>query len=134
VDFAQSAWKCVCRKILGTPYLCRRFVARVLGPCLLGPCLLVPRSPFQFSSLHYLGRLSPSLIRGGDIYYRRLFKWTAIRENEIVSGTAEWPGVIGFLGLTRPMFPWGRLYFVLDAKSDPNPFHKGEYPLLRGVN
>ena len=35
--------------------------------------------------------------------------------------------------LKRFLFPWERLYFILDANSDSNPFRKGEYALLRYI-
>jgi len=70
-------------------------------------------------------------LRGGVLRYRRLFKWRTIPEDDIVSARVVWGPFIGSMRLKRFVFPWGRLYFVLDANSDPNPFHRGEFPLLR---
>lgn len=71
------------------------------------------------------------VLRNGVLRYRRLFKWTILRKDEIVSARVECSSLVGSIRLKRFLFPWGRLYFVLDANSDPNPFHKGDYPLLR---
>ena len=69
-------------------------------------------------------------VRGDVLRYRRLFKWTIIPEGDIVSARVVCGGV-GSMRLKRFVFPWGRLYFVLDANSEPNPFRKEEFPLLR---
>jgi hypothetical protein len=121
------------------------FLAKLWGPllCVVGSLLVFGEdfpsrrfllaSPFLIAAL-FGASLAILEARDGVFYYRRLFKWTPIRDDEIVSGRVEWPPVIGSMRLNRLMFPWGRLYFVLDANSDPNPFHKGEYALLRYIN
>jgi hypothetical protein len=38
----------------------------------------------------------------------------------------EWPSVIGSIRLNRYLFPWGSLYFILDANSDRNRLRGGE--------
>ena len=70
-------------------------------------------------------------LRDGVLRYRRLITWTILRKDEIVSARVECSSLVGSIRLKRFLFPWGRLYFVLDANLDPNPFHKGDYPLLR---
>jgi hypothetical protein len=70
-------------------------------------------------------------LRDGVLRYRRLFNWTILRKDEIVSARVECSSLVGSIRLKRFLFPWGRLYFVLDANLDPNPFHRGDYPLLR---
>jgi hypothetical protein len=121
------------------------FLVKLWGPllCVVGSLLIFGEdfpsrrfllaSPFLIAAL-FGASLAILEVRNGVLYYRRLFKWTPIRENEIVSGRVEWPPVIGSIRLNRFVFPWGRLYFVLDASSDPNPFHKGEYALFRYIN
>jgi hypothetical protein len=69
-------------------------------------------------------------LRGSDLYYARLFKWKKIPDDEIIGGKVEWPPVIGSVRLKRFMFPWGRLYFVLDQNLKMNPLHRGDYALL----
>jgi hypothetical protein len=68
-------------------------------------------------------------VRGDVLRYRRLFKWTTIPEGDIVSARVVSP-LTGSIRLKKLLFPWGRLYFVLDANLDPNPFRKGEYRLI----
>ncbi len=121
------------------------FLAKLWGPlfCVVGSLLVfgedfpsrrfVLAFPFLIAAL-FGASLAILEVRDGVFYYRRLFKWTPIRDGEIVSGRVEWPPLIGSIRLKRLMFPWGRLYFVLDASSDPNPSHKGEYALLRYIN
>ena len=89
-------------------------------------------SPFLVAGL-FGASLAIVQLRDGVLRYRRLFKWTIIPEGEIVSARVVWPPFIGSIRLKRSLFPWGRLYFILDANSDPNPFRKGEYPLLRYI-
>ena len=72
-------------------------------------------------------------VRDGVVSYRRLFRWTRISKDEIVSAGVAWPPFIGSIRLNRYLFPWGRLYFLLDQSSNPNPFGKGEYPMLRYI-
>jgi hypothetical protein len=121
------------------------FLAKLWGPliCVVGSLLVFGR---DFSSLDFLlafpfllaalfgAFLAILEVRDGVLYYRRLLKWTALQDSEIVSGRVEWPPVIGSVRLNKFMFPWGKLYFVLDASSDPNPFHRSEYPLLHRIN
>ena len=73
-------------------------------------------------------------VGGGGIRYRRLFRWTLIHEDEIVSARTVWGGFIGAIRLKRRMFPWGSLYFVLDASSNSNPFRRSESALLRRLS
>jgi hypothetical protein len=70
-------------------------------------------------------------VRGGVLRYKRLFRWTTIREHEIKEARPEWPPFIGSIRFNRLLFPWGRLYFVLDANLNANPFGKGDFALLR---
>jgi hypothetical protein len=65
---------------------------------------------------------------------RRLFKWKEKRFEEVVSAKAEWQPFIVSLQLSKPILPWGRLYFVLDKNTESNPFWRGEFPILRCLN
>jgi hypothetical protein len=69
-------------------------------------------------------------VRDGVVRYRRLVGWRPIARGEVVEARIEWAPFLGSIRLSRFVFPGGRLYFVLDANSNPNPFRKGEYPLL----
>ena len=70
-------------------------------------------------------------VRGGVLRYRRLRKWKTINRDEIVAARMEWGPIFASVRLKRFLFPWGRLYFVLDGPSVP--FQK-EYRLLNYVN
>jgi hypothetical protein len=70
-------------------------------------------------------------LRDGVLRYRRLFQWTTIPHGEIVAAGVIWHPLIGYVRLKRPIFPWGRLYFVLDKNLRPNPFRPGDYALLQ---
>jgi hypothetical protein len=70
-------------------------------------------------------------VRDDVVRYRRLIKWTTLPTEEIVSARVEAAPLAGSVRLNRFLFPWGRLYFVLDAKSTLNPFRTEEYPMLR---
>lgn len=82
----------------------------------------------------FAGSIAIVQVRNGAVYYKRLFRWTIIPESQIMDARVEWPRAIGSLRLKRFLFPWGRLYFVLDSATDPNPFREGTYPLLRLLN
>jgi hypothetical protein len=73
-------------------------------------------------------------VRDGVLRYRRLFKWATIPADEIVGARLEWPPVIGSIRLKRFLFPWGRLYFILDKSTESSPFRRGEFPLVRHLN
>jgi len=89
---------------------------------------LLDASPLLFAAC-FGASLAIVELRGDVLRYRRLFKWTVIPEGDIVSARVVWG--VGSMRLKRFVFPWGRLYFVLDRNPDPNPFHWAEFPLLR---
>ena len=114
-------------------------LARLLLPLIL----LVPTIGFGVGTWRFLFAL-PLIIAAlfgmsiatleahdGVLRYRRFLKWTTIRDDEIVATGVLWHPFIGYLRLTRPVFPWGRLYFALDENLDSNPFRRGDYALLR---
>lgn len=117
------------------------FLTKIWGPLiLLGACFVV----FGRDLLSWRFLLAVPLIlaacfaeslavvrlKDGILSYRRIIKWTKIAENEIVTARTEWPPFIGSLSLTKYVFPWGKLYFVLDGNSEPNPLRPGKYPLV----
>jgi hypothetical protein len=69
-------------------------------------------------------------VHGSELRYRRLLKWRPIHASQIVSARVEAPPVIGSIRLTKFLFPWGRLYFALDANKRSNPLSEGIYPLV----
>jgi hypothetical protein len=118
------------------------FFAKVLGPawCVFVSLLLITGHFPSWNFLHALPFLIAALfgaslaileVRNGVLRYRRLFKWTIILEGEIANARAVCPPLVASMRLKRFVFPWGRLYFVLDKNAHPNPFHRGEFPLLR---
>jgi hypothetical protein len=106
------------------------------GLLIVGSDVLNRRSllalPLFFASL-FTASIASFELRDGIFRYKRLFKWNTIPDNAIVDARIEWPPVLGSVRLKRFMFPWGRLYFVLDGNTNPNPFLGGEYPLLRAL-
>ena len=90
----------------------------VLVPLLLGI--------FFYASLAVLE------IPDGTIRYRRLFAWKKVDYDEIIESGVSWVVAgIGYLRLKRFVFPWGKLYFVLDQNE--KLFGRGAYPLLRYI-
>ena len=70
-------------------------------------------------------------VRDGTLRYKRFITWTTIRDDEIMAAGITLPAFIGYVRLNRFIFPWGRLYFALDADSNPNPFRPADHALLR---
>src|SRR5215475_14135173 len=71
-------------------------------------------------------------IPDGTVRYRRLFRWTTVPYDEIVESGTSWAVAgIAYLRLKRFVFPWGKLYFVLDRNE--KVFGGGAYPLLRYI-
>jgi hypothetical protein len=66
-------------------------------------------------------------VRSGNLRYRRLFRWRPLSKGEIVDVRVDLPHFVGSLRLHRFVFPWGRLYFVLDQSLSP---FRTETPLL----
>jgi len=65
-------------------------------------------------------------IPDGTIRYRRLFKWRELPYAEIVSCDVSRVGVgIGYIRLKYFLWPWGKLYFILDKHMG-----RGRLPLL----
>lgn len=115
------------------------FLVRIGGPLLLVmiaillfgkdyPTLrFLPAVPLLLAAL--LGTTVANVeVSDSGIRYRRLARWTTVPKKELVSARSELPGLVGSLQLRRYVFPWGRLYFVLDAV--PVPFGKSRSPLL----
>jgi hypothetical protein len=73
-------------------------------------------------------------VRDQMIRYRRFFKWTEIQCAEVIRAGRVWPPFIGYIKLQRFVFPWGRVYFVLDKNTETNPIERGSFPLLRYLN
>lgn len=71
-------------------------------------------------------------VRNGSLQYRRLFKWKRIKGEDIIGANVVWGPVLASVRLKRKVFPWGRLYFVLDG-SLSSPFQTGEYRLLNYI-
>jgi hypothetical protein len=88
--------------------------------------------PFSLLVAFHLS-LAVVRIRDGSIWYRRWLKWVPIDPADVVSSGVTWPSFIGYVRLRRFLFPWGRLYFVLDPNLQPNPFRRGDYAILNFV-
>ena len=113
------------------PILCAGVSLLILDEGFTGPhCLLA--LPFLVGAL-FAASLAIIELRDGVLRCKRLIGWTTIPKSEIVNIRIEWPPIIGSLRLKRFLFPWGRLYFVLDSNIDSNPFKEGTYPLLQSI-
>ncbi|SRR5713226_1239940 len=84
--------------------------------------------PFVLISIFHLS-LAVVQVRDGMLRYRRFLKWTGIQKEEVVSSGAFF--MFGYMRLNHYVFPWGKIYFVLDRNVNPNPFQKPDFPLLR---
>lgn len=78
----------------------------------------------------FMASLAILEISSGALRYKRFFRWKGIEEGDIVRSGCLWPPFIGYIKLTRFVFPWGRIYFALDGNLQSNPFRRGQYPLL----
>jgi len=86
-----------------------------------------------FLGIFFYASLAVLEIPDGTIRYRRLLAWKKVDYDEIVESGVSWlVAGIGYLHLKRFVFPWGKLYFVLDQNE--KLFGRGEqYPLLRYI-
>ena len=77
--------------------------------------------------------LSLAVVRldNGVLRYQRFLAWTVLPRDEVLSSGVAWHPFIGYIRPKRLVFPWGRLYFVLDPNLNANPFKPGDYALLR---
>jgi len=91
--------------------------------------LLVPITLFLMGS--FSSSLAIIQCLDKNLRYKRFLKWKPIALDEVVSSGALWPPFIGYIRFKQFVFPWGRLYFVLDTNTQANPFRRGEYPILR---
>jgi len=99
------------------------------GPHLLSARLFVIAAFLLFAL--FMLSLAVMEVRDGTIRYCRLFKWRTITKEEISEVRVEWEPFIASMRLRKYLLPWGRLYFLLDANSNTNPFGKGKYPLIK---
>jgi len=89
--------------------------------------LLVP----LIFGIFFYASLAVLEIPDGMVRYRRLFRWRRVTYEEIVEPGTSWHFGIAYLRLKRFVFPWGKLYFVLDQNE--KLFGRGAYPLLRYI-
>jgi hypothetical protein len=130
--------------VTGSPELDSRagpvFVIKVYAPVILSVGLIgslgsgwvVGRLLFDLPmalAVAFLLSLARVDVRDRRIRYRRFFKWVNLDPAEIVSSGATWPPFIGYIRLSRYLFPWRKLYFVLDRNRASNPFRR-DYALL----
>jgi hypothetical protein len=85
--------------------------------------------PLTLGMLFYAS-LAVLQIPDGTIRYRRLLQWQRLPYDEVVECGVSIFG-IGYLRLKRFHFPWGKLYFVLDAND--RLFGRGTHPLLHYI-
>jgi hypothetical protein len=81
---------------------------------------------FVFLLSMFRASLAVIEIPDGTIRYRRVFKWRELPYAEIVSCDVSRAGVgIGYIRLKYFLWPWGKLYFILDEHMG-----RGRLPLL----
>ena len=118
------------------------FVLKYYTPLLLfGSTSIFWNSHFRFGALIILiplvigllfhASLAVLQVPDGKIRYRRLFKWKKLRFDEISGGGEFGVWGIGYIRLNKFVLPWGKLYFVLDAKG--KLFGHDDYLLLRFI-
>jgi hypothetical protein len=93
----------------------------------------LPALPLLLAAF-FLVSLAVVEVSNGVVRYRRLLKWREILREDILRVRIIWPPFIGSIKLKQFVFPWGRLYFVLDKNTEPIPFRRGEFPLVRFLN
>lgn len=117
----------------------KAFLAKVWGPILLVAAAVgvfgrdfPHRLPLMMVPLlvaAIFGASAATLrVYNGDLQYRRLLTWKTIRRDEVLGVSIFWAPVLGSIRLTRTVYPWGRLYFILDG-STYHLFQKPEYRL-----
>ena len=85
-----------------------------------------------FLGICFCASLAVLEIPDGTVRYRRFLRWTRVPYEEIVESGTSWAVFsIGYLRLKRFVFPWGKLYFVLDQNE--KLVWRGAYPLLRYI-
>lgn len=78
----------------------------------------------------FLMSLSKVEAQPGGLQLRSFFRWKTIRYEEIRECGIAFGPLIGFLKLNRLVFPWGRVYFVLDGSLYTNPLRNPDSALL----
>src|SRR5882724_6104542 len=119
------------------------FVLKYYAPIILfGGTLVFWSVGFRWAQLIFLvplilgmlfyASLAVLQIPDGTICYRRLLRWRKLTYDEVVECGISW-GIfgIGYLRLKSFLFPWGKLYFVLDQNE--KLFGRGTYPLVRYI-
>ena len=103
------------------------FLKGVISLIWLGLAQALYRSPWKVvfmvpPILMALFHLSLAVVQFGPngLRFRRFLNWKTVDQSEIVSVGLTWPYFIGFVRLNRFLFPWGRLYFVLDKTLERN--------------
>jgi hypothetical protein len=94
------------------------------GFCGFGIALFTRAHPFVsgFITLGFCGLGSFFLtvarvkLEGGEIRYRRLFRWDAIAYSDVRECGEPW--VFGYIRPHRYAFPWGSIYFARPNSSD----------------
>jgi hypothetical protein len=130
--------KTVLRSKPANVFLAKFWIPFLFGGIAVAMCsgdLFFPRSlflasPFIAGVLFFFSLAVLEIQEGGVARYRRLFSWREIPFDDIVDARVEVPPVIASVRCRKFLFPWGRLYFVLDRNLDSNLFHEGEYALL----
>lgn len=114
----------------GVPFLCAVFAIELLtdhGNFFIRNLFLA--CPFIIAALFGVS-VAAVEISGGVVRYRRFLRWKEITPEKMACVRIEWAPFLGSIQLKKLIFPWGRLYFVLDRNLSPNPFAPGKYPLL----
>jgi hypothetical protein len=110
----------------GPVFLIKLYAPLILSTALIGWWEML-RSRGDLAVAFHLS-LALVEVRGGQIRYRRFFKWVSLDPAQIISSGTTWPPFIGYIRLNRYLFPRRKLYFVLDRNRASNPFGEGISP------
>src|SRR5688572_21479433 len=88
--------------------------------------------PFALAAF-FLATLVELRIQNGGISYRRFVSWVRVEDGDILATDLAAVPIVGRMSLRRPVLPWGRVYFVLDAPRRRGLFERGEYQLVTAL-
>ena len=97
------------------------------------PRTLILAAPFALFACFSASLAIVEVNRDGRFRYKRYLRWKPIQKDKIRDARLEWPPFIASIRFEHYVFPWGRLYFVLDENKELNPFREGRFVLLQYI-
>jgi hypothetical protein len=84
-----------------------------------------------FLCAFFMFSLAVVQLRAGTLRYRRFLTWHKIEPQAVRSCGVVWPGLVGYIRLKPFVWPWGRVYFVLDGNPPDDPWRSYDSQILR---